>query len=111
MKYRRSYRELNPGNLEYKAELRFKLKAKFVKFKHENKLSVSVKYYLDGERSQFIFNFGPDGLVESGRRGAALTTHTLLNTERLFHRRLNSVNGASGRTRARIKGVNRARRA
>lgn len=68
MKYRRSYRESNPGNLEYKAELRFKLKAKFVK--HENKLSVSVKYYLDSERSQFIFHFCPDGLVESGRRSA-----------------------------------------
>lgn len=77
MKYRRYYRESNPGNIEYKAELRFELKAKFVKSKHEHKLSVSVKYYLDSELSQFIFNFGPDGSVESGRRSAH-------NTERLI---------------------------
>lgn len=66
MKYRRSYRESNPGNLEYKAELSFTLKAKFVK----SKLSVSVKYYLDSECSEFIFHFCPDGSVESGRRSA-----------------------------------------
>lgn len=70
MKYRKSYRESNQGNLEYKTEFRFKLKAKFVKSKNENKLSMSVKYYLDSERSQFIFHFCPDGSVESGRRSA-----------------------------------------